>query len=153
MGCFCILLNNSVSLHTTKVQGKWMYNSTHSFNLGTTWCVVRLTTWRLFPRQKNAVDVQEVKRRSCICNNMVQRHTGNRSFRYWIGDGCTHLRSSRFIPITINDACFTVGCLGQTYSGGGGEEKHFASDENRVTSLQLVTSLNRVNDKFCERIS
>ena len=102
----------------------------------TCWCVVSLTTWRLYSRPKNIVDIQETKRRSCVCNKKAQRHKGNRkSSRCWIGNGYSNLRSSHFIPMTINDARFTVGCVQQTYSRGGGEEKYFSSAENRITTL------------------
>ena len=56
-------------------------------------------------------------------------------------------------PHDNNEAHFTVRCVDQTYSGGGGEEKHFSSAENRITTLWPVNSLNRVNDKFSERVS
>jgi hypothetical protein len=38
-------------------------------------------------------------------------------------------------PHDNNDARFTLGCVDQTYSGGDGEEKYFASAENRITTL------------------
>jgi hypothetical protein len=72
-------------------------------NFGTTcWCVVSLTTWRLYPRRKNVVDIQKAKRRSCVSNTKAQRRMGNRrSSRCWIGNGYSHLRSTHFIPMTL----------------------------------------------------
>ena len=80
--------------------------------LGTTcWCVVSLTTWRLYPRQKNVVDIQEAKRQSFICNNKTQRRMGNRgSSRCWIGNGYSYLRYSHFIPTTITIPLYSRLC-------------------------------------------